>query len=84
MAMWSDATQNKRFIHWVRNAWKSMQPFTYQGVYANYLDADDTGNRVRAAFGANYDRFVQLKTRYDPTNFFRFNQNIQPATKPPA
>jgi len=32
---------------------------------------------VRSAYGANYDRLVKLKSKYDPTNFFRINQNIR-------
>ena len=34
--------------------------------------------RVRAAYGENYERLVALKNKYDPTNFFRLNQNIKP------
>jgi len=34
--------------------------------------------QLRATFGANYDRLVTLKQKYDPTNFFRMNQNIKP------
>ncbi len=51
-----------------------------RAVYVNALeDAVEEGEqRVREAFGPNYDRLVALKNRYDPTNFFRLNQNIQP------
>jgi FAD/FMN-containing dehydrogenase len=41
------------------------------------LDQDDAG-RVRAAYGPNYERLVELKRRYDPDNAFRLNQNIAP------
>jgi Berberine and berberine like len=47
-------------------------------VYVNRLDSDDSANRVRAAYGANYDRPVAVKKKYDPTNFFRLNKNIAP------
>jgi FAD/FMN-containing dehydrogenase len=45
--------------------------------YVNYLSADDVG-QVRVAYGGNYERLVELKRRYDPDNFFRLNQNIDP------
>jgi len=47
------------------------------GAYVNYLDADDA-SRVRAAYGPNYDRLVEIKRRYDPDNLFHLNQNIAP------
>ena len=47
-------------------------------VYVNFLTQDE-GDRVRTAYGENYDRLVQLKNKYDPTNLFRMNQNIQPS-----
>ena len=45
--------------------------------YVNYLAADD-GGHTRDAYGANYERLVELKQRYDPDNVFRLNQNIDP------
>ena len=42
------------------------------------LEAEEGTDRIKAAFGANYDRLVVLKNRYDPTNLFRHNQNIKP------
>ena len=46
-------------------------------AYTNYLPADDH-DRVRQAFGVNYERLVELKRRYDPDNLFHLNQNIDP------
>ena len=43
----------------------------------NFLTQDE-GDRVRAAYGPNYERLVELKKRYDPANLFRMNQNIPP------
>lgn len=54
-----------------------MRPFA-SGVYVNFLGQEGE-ERVRAAYGSQYDRLVALKTRYDPTNLFRLNQNIRPA-----
>ena len=56
-----------------------MDRFTTGGVYVNYL-GDEGQDRVRAAYGeTKYDRLVALKDKYDPDNFFRRNQNIQPS-----
>ncbi len=56
-----------------------MRPFFCGGVYVNILSNDEGAHRVRAAYGDNYDRLLGLKRKYDPLNFFRFNQNINPA-----
>ena len=63
-----------------RACYGAVEPFLEQGVYVNYL-GDEGESRVRAAYGANYQRLTALKQKYDPTNFFRGNQNIQPAHK---
>ena len=44
----------------------------------NYLADDDGDDRVRGAYGPNYDRLVELKRRYDANNLFRLNHNINP------
>jgi FAD/FMN-containing dehydrogenase len=44
----------------------------------NYLDDDERGDAVAAAYGANYRRLQRIKAKYDPNNFFRMNQNIRP------
>ena len=66
-------------IRWVRDYFDSMRPFMPGGVYVNELSVDDGEERVRAAYGPNYDRLAALKEKYDPANFFRLNQNITPA-----
>ena len=55
-----------------------MEPFLEEGVYVNYLSEDEGDDRVKAAYGANYEGLVSVKKKYDPTNFFRLNQNIKP------
>jgi len=54
-----------------------MAPYSEAGGYINFMDDDDKG-RVRGNYGANYDRLVEIKRRYDPENLFRVNQNIAP------
>jgi hypothetical protein len=60
-----------------------MQPFASSGVYVNFL-GNEGEERVRAAYGVNYERLVALKNKYDPTNFFSLNQNIRPTVKEPG
>ncbi|TJW27859.1 MAG: FAD-linked oxidase, partial [Mesorhizobium sp.] len=57
--------------------WDAMRPFSTGGVYANNLGEEGT-DRVLAAYGENYPMLAALKNKYDPTNFFRLNQNIRP------
>jgi FAD/FMN-containing dehydrogenase len=82
VSQWDDSAQDQANIAWARELWAAMQPFQIDAVYVNYLDdARDEGEaRVRAAYGAaRYDRLVTLKRKYDPTNLFRVNHNINPA-----
>ncbi len=74
---WSDPADNDRNIRWVRSCHDAIEPHLSHGVYVNDL-GDEGGQRVRDAYGANYTRLVALKNRYDPTNLFRLNQNIEP------
>jgi hypothetical protein len=63
---------------WVRGFWDALAPW-HQGVYVNFL-GDEGADRVRQSYGPEkFDRLQTLKTKYDPTNFFRINQNIPPA-----
>jgi FAD/FMN-containing dehydrogenase len=80
MPMWTDAAESEKHIRWADELWKTMQPFSSGGVYVNYL-GDEGEDRVKAGYGTNYQRLVALKNKYDPTNLFRFNQNIVPTRK---
>jgi FAD/FMN-containing dehydrogenase len=77
IAIWDDPTDDEANVCWAREFWTAMRPFSTGGVYANNL-GDEGEDRVRAAYGGNYRRLVALKRKYDPTNFFRLNQNIAP------
>jgi hypothetical protein len=66
------------YVAWVRQFQASMEPFARQGTYINYLEDEGEG-RIRASYGVNYDRLVQVKNVFDPTNFFQVNQNIKPS-----
>lgn len=75
---WENQADDQHCIGWARDFFKASAPFASGGVYVNFLTADE-GDRVRSAYGPNYDRLVQVKRWYDPDNLFRVNQNIQPA-----
>ena len=63
---------------WARNYWSALAPH-HTSVYVNFL-MEEGDARVRQAYGdAKYERLRALKRKYDPTNVFRRNQNIQPA-----
>jgi FAD/FMN-containing dehydrogenase len=67
-------------IGWTRAAWNRARKHALEGrLYLNFAGQDaDSIELTRNAFGQNYARLAQIKKRYDPTNMFRFNQNIQP------
>jgi FAD/FMN-containing dehydrogenase len=67
-------------LAWVRESLAAMRPFAMPGLYVNFI-AGDKEEAVRDAYRANYERLAALKRQYDPTNFFRSNQNIKPAQK---
>jgi FAD/FMN-containing dehydrogenase len=75
---WEDPADDKRCIGWARDFFRATTPFASGGVYINFLTADEV-DRVRSAYGPNYDRLAQVKRKYDPNNLFRMNQNIEPA-----
>ena len=74
---WENAAQDSRYIEWARAFFRASAPYASAGAYVNFM-TEEEGNRVAAAYGANYDRLVQLKKRYDPENVFHLNQNIKP------
>ena len=75
-AAWTNDEAQKH-IEWTRSFWTATRRFASPGVYVNFL-GDEGEERIRASYGVNYQRLVALKNRYDPTNFFHLNQNIQP------
>jgi hypothetical protein len=81
VAAW-DGGEAQRHIAWARACCRALSPFASSGVYVNFL-GNEGEERVRAAYGVNYERLVALKNTYDPTNFFSLNQNIRPTVKEP-
>ena len=72
---WDRSEDDERCIRWTRELYAAMEPHLEPAVYVNSLGADEP-ERVRTAYGSNYDRLAAIKARYDPDNFFRANQNV--------
>lgn len=74
--IWEDPAEDESQIKWSRAFFDQIKPHM-TGVYLNFI-GDEGEERVKEAFGAKYARLRELKTKYDPTNLFRLNQNIRP------
>ena len=77
LTQWVDPAESERHIAWTRGFADAMMPFRSGDYLLNFL-GDENEDTIRASFGPNYARLVEVKTRYDPTNFFRVNQNVKP------
>lgn len=73
---WEDPKEDKACGRWAREFYEATEPFATGGVYVNFISEDE--ERVKGAYGANYERLARVKAKYDPDNFFRVNQNIAP------
>jgi hypothetical protein len=76
MGRWGALADKASLVRWVKTLRDNLQPFAH-GVYGNQL-GETNEELIRAAYGSNYDRLVEIKKRYDPTNVLRLNQNIKP------
>jgi FAD/FMN-containing dehydrogenase len=76
----ADGADAHGFLRWVRDGGERLRPFSTGRTYINFQTADEGEDRVRATYGDNFDRLVQVKQRYDPDNLFRSNRNIRPST----
>jgi FAD/FMN-containing dehydrogenase len=80
MASWTDPAHDEESVAWARETAAAIEPWSVSGGYANYMQADEPLDRVRAAFGPDsFARLQALKSRYDPGNVLHRNQNIPPA-----
>ncbi|MCG8608148.1 FAD-binding oxidoreductase [bacterium] len=76
---WTDPAESEKQIAWTREFWQDMKRYSTGGMYFNFPGLLEEGDEMlRATFGANYDRLVTVKKKYDPENLFRLNQNIKP------
>ncbi|MGB6973674.1 MAG: FAD-binding oxidoreductase [Terracidiphilus sp.] len=75
---WTDPTKSDECIAWAKGLAALLEDFSTRDAYVNYL-GEDGSSAVKASYGSNYERLARIKRRYDPDNFFCFNQNIPPA-----
>lgn len=74
-----DPANNDRMTQWCKDYWEALHPYSAGGAYSNFM-MDEGQDRVEASYRQNYQRLSEIKRKYDPTNFFRINQNIKPAS----
>jgi UDP-N-acetylenolpyruvoylglucosamine reductase len=74
-----DPQNNERMIEWAKDYWLALHPYSAGGGYVNFI-MDEGEERVKAAYGDNYEHLAQVKAQYDPHNLFHVNQNIKPAS----
>jgi UDP-N-acetylenolpyruvoylglucosamine reductase len=69
----------EKITNWCKDYWDALHPYSAGGAYVNFM-MDEGQDRVKAAFRDNYARLASIKKKYDPSNFFRVNQNIRPSS----
>jgi FAD/FMN-containing dehydrogenase len=80
--MWQpDEPNADAYREWIRAAWQRLRPFSTGGNYVNFQTADEEEARIRATYGANFERLADIKAKYDPDNLFRSNRNIRAAAR---
>jgi hypothetical protein len=77
LASWSEASADAAHILWIRGLFSKLRPAMKPGAYVNFMSADEQ-DRVHEVYQERWDRMVAVKSHYDPSNFFRLNQNVPP------
>jgi hypothetical protein len=75
-----DPSNKDKISQWTKDYWAALHPYSAGGAYVNMMMDDEGQERVQASYRDNYARLAEIKKKYDPTNFFHVNQNIQPKT----
>jgi FAD/FMN-containing dehydrogenase len=78
-ASWEKPADDAANVEWARAAWRDLRRFSTGGTYVNMLTEEEGGERIRAAYGANYERLAKAKAAWDPDNVFHVNKNVQPS-----
>jgi hypothetical protein len=78
-ASWELPEEDEKNIGWAQSTWEDIREFSTGGTYLNFLTEEEVGDRLYDAFGEkNFDRLIDIKTKWDPTNLFKLNKNIVP------
>jgi len=77
-ASWEKVEDDHANIEWARAAWRDLRRFSTGGTYVNFLTEEEGDERIRAAYGNNYQTLAEAKSKWDPGNLFRMNKNIAP------
>jgi FAD/FMN-containing dehydrogenase len=80
-SVWLDPVDTDANLTWTRATFDALRPHFANRRWLNYFSDDDGSDAVRAAYGPNYDRLVDVKRRHDPENVFHLNHNIDPAPR---
>jgi len=73
-----DPKNADKITSWCKDYWQALHPYSSGGAYSNFM-MDEGQDRVKASYKHNYERLTKIKKKYDPTNLFKVNQNIQPS-----
>ncbi len=75
-----DPANKDAITNWAKDYWNALHPYSAGGAYVNFM-MEEGEDRIKATYGNNYEKLVEVKTKYDPQNLFRVNQNIKPAVE---
>ncbi|HOZ97162.1 MAG TPA: FAD-binding protein [Niabella sp.] len=70
----------EKIIAWGKDYWNALHPYSCGAAYVNFL-MEEGEERIKATYGDHYEKLVAIKSKYDPDNLFRVNQNIKPQNR---
>jgi hypothetical protein len=74
-----DPANREKITNWTKAYWEALHPFSAGGAYVNFM-MEEGQERILATYRDNYEKLSVIKLKYDPSNLFRVNQNIKPAS----
>ena len=75
-----DPANAEKITKWTKDYYDAIHPYSAGAAYINFM-MDEGQDRIKASYGKNYDRLVDIKDNYDPHNLFCVNQNIKPSKR---